>query len=384
MLHFFKNLKVVNADISGPLTVSSGPLTASAPIALTQTWNNSGVTFTGLKFDVTDTASGSSSLLLNLQKNGNTQASINKNGELRLLYQANTTGGVYISPIGGGGSTDRCNVSIISSFFDLDSRGGVNPGVTSYKTHLFKSFVYFGTTATIDSTLVGLGYDGAAGTLAQRNGTNAQTFRIYNTYTDGSNYERGFMRWSSNVLEIGAEAAGTGTARNLRLVSPFTANLGTSVAWDFYNNGVARSKLFACGSQEWYLSDAAGNLKGKIAYATPGGKPGIIFATDTLSANRVNAFYYSSSVFRIAFDADANGGLNLKAGGNVGIGTISPSYKLHIKYSEQDDPFKIERSDGLMPLVITGDGNISLYKLDVAGDIASNNLNLYAMAILGL
>lgn len=37
---------------------------------------------------------------------------------------------------------------------------------------------------------------------------------LYNTYTDGSNYERGFLKWNSNVLEIGTEAAGTGTARN--------------------------------------------------------------------------------------------------------------------------------------------------------------------------
>lgn len=53
----------------------------------------------------------------------------------------------------------------------------------------------------------------AANTLAQRNGANAQTFNIYNTYTSGSNYERGFMRWSSNVLQIGCEAAGTGSGR---------------------------------------------------------------------------------------------------------------------------------------------------------------------------
>jgi hypothetical protein len=55
----------------------------------------------------------------------------------------------------------------------------------------------------------------AAGVLALQNGTNAQTFRLYNTFTDASNYERGFFRWSSNVLEIGAEAAGTGTQRNV-------------------------------------------------------------------------------------------------------------------------------------------------------------------------
>lgn len=57
----------------------------------------------------------------------------------------------------------------------------------------------------------------AAAILAQRNGTNPQTFRVYNTYTDGSNYERGFLKWNTNVLEIGAEAAGTGSLRDVHL-----------------------------------------------------------------------------------------------------------------------------------------------------------------------
>jgi len=59
----------------------------------------------------------------------------------------------------------------------------------------------------------------AANTLAQRNGANAQEFRVYNTFTDASNYERGFMRWVSNLLEIGSEKGGTGTARNVRVLS---------------------------------------------------------------------------------------------------------------------------------------------------------------------
>jgi len=40
---------------------------------------------------------------------------------------------------------------------------------------------------------------------------------LYNSYTDASNYERGFMRWDSNVLEVGTEAAGTGTLRDIRI-----------------------------------------------------------------------------------------------------------------------------------------------------------------------
>jgi hypothetical protein len=57
----------------------------------------------------------------------------------------------------------------------------------------------------------------AAGTLAQRNGTNAQAFRVYNTYTDASNYERLVMDWSTtaNVGYIGFQRAGTGAQRNV-------------------------------------------------------------------------------------------------------------------------------------------------------------------------
>jgi hypothetical protein len=39
----------------------------------------------------------------------------------------------------------------------------------------------------------------------------------YNVYTDASNYERGFFRWSSSIFETGVEAAGTGQAHAYRL-----------------------------------------------------------------------------------------------------------------------------------------------------------------------
>jgi hypothetical protein len=68
------------------------------------------------------------------------------------------------------------------------------------------------------------GYDGAtlalyrdaANTLAQRNGTNPQTTRIYNTFTDVNNYERLALKWTSNTFQIQPEAAGTGVVRPLQ------------------------------------------------------------------------------------------------------------------------------------------------------------------------
>ena len=65
----------------------------------------------------------------------------------------------------------------------------------------------------------------AADTLALRRGTNAQTFRVYNTYTDGSNNEYITRQWSSNICYDRTVANGTGTRR---LYIPVT--WGTTVA----------------------------------------------------------------------------------------------------------------------------------------------------------
>jgi hypothetical protein len=61
-------------------------------------------------------------------------------------------------------------------------------------------------TATVDLYL----YRDAAGVLALLNGTNAQTFRWYRTFTDASNYERGALQTASGQVILAAETAGTG------------------------------------------------------------------------------------------------------------------------------------------------------------------------------
>jgi hypothetical protein len=60
-------------------------------------------------------------------------------------------------------------------------------------------------------------YRVSAGVIGQRNGTNAQEHQIYGTYTDASNYERLALRTAAGDYTIAAEAAGTGTQRNLVL-----------------------------------------------------------------------------------------------------------------------------------------------------------------------
>lgn len=76
-----------------------------------------------------------------------------------------------------------------------------------------------------------------ANTLAQRNGTTAQTSRIYETYTDASNYSRlSISAPSGGPITFASEAAGTGTARGFQftggnITTSGRIDIGTSFTW---------------------------------------------------------------------------------------------------------------------------------------------------------
>jgi hypothetical protein len=65
-------------------------------------------------------------------------------------------------------------------------------------------------------------------TIEQYNSTNAQSLWVYNTRTDGSNYERAGFRWNSNALEIGTAKLGTGSAREVKLLRDGSTALETT------------------------------------------------------------------------------------------------------------------------------------------------------------
>lgn len=71
----------------------------------------------------------------------------------------------------------------------------------------------------------------AANTLAQRNSTTAQAFRVYNTFTDSSNYERFEVAHSSGDVHIGQRTAGTGVSHAMVF---FTGN---TARWTINNSG---------------------------------------------------------------------------------------------------------------------------------------------------
>lgn len=178
--------------LTGPITATAGTATTNTPaFDITQTWNNAGVTFTGFRFNITDTASAAGSLLMDLQRNGVTQFAVQKDA-----------GGYVID--GAYGLRRATNVATVIT-------GGLTGGGASIDLN--------GTFVTLNRLVLDrsnqdviLARD-AANTLAQRNATNAQTFRIYNTFTDASNYERLSVDWTSNVAYIRPQNAGTGSAR---------------------------------------------------------------------------------------------------------------------------------------------------------------------------
>lgn len=71
------------------IAATGGTVTTSTPVLDgTQTWNASGVVFTGYKLNITNTASATGSMLMDLQIGGNSILSLDKTG---LIEQKNGT-----------------------------------------------------------------------------------------------------------------------------------------------------------------------------------------------------------------------------------------------------------------------------------------------------
>jgi hypothetical protein len=193
---------------------------------LVDTWNDGATTFAGIKLNVTDTASAAASLLMDLQVGGVSRFSISKAGVLSFgaasgaqTLQSNGTGALSIY---SGGASRTVNLAFGHANFSTD-------GIIA-ASDIFIGFTN-NTNAEAGTRDVTLFRD-AADTLAQRRGTNPQAFRLYNTFTDASNYERVRMQWSGNVFSIAPEAAGTGTVRVIHISGLPTSNPGPGILWN--------------------------------------------------------------------------------------------------------------------------------------------------------
>jgi len=179
---------------------------------MADTWADAGVTFTAIKMNVLDTASNAASLLMDLQVGGSSRFNVTKSGSIVFSNGTSTT---TINPTNGQPTISQTNAITLNTSNAMQLNHGNNDAVFIRPTSSGR-----GRFALVDNTNGNPAYmySDAANALDQRNGTNAQTFRVYNTFTDASNYERGFIRYSSNQLEIGHEAAGTGSGDRLIVI----------------------------------------------------------------------------------------------------------------------------------------------------------------------
>lgn len=226
----------VSAGVLTAMALSQGIITsAAAQIDGSVTWDNSGVTFTGWKLNVTDTASASASLLMDLQVGGLSRWAFAKNainyGGAALLGQIGASTAV-MAPTSGGVAV-ILGPSGISS--PVNAYAYVRNGVTIAST---SAFAFANGADTSESARDVILARDAANTLALRNSTSAQIFNVYNTYTDGSNYERAAIGWATNNFFVETGQAGTGSQRPLNLGgSVVNLRTGATNRWQVDTSG---------------------------------------------------------------------------------------------------------------------------------------------------
>jgi hypothetical protein len=214
------------------VTLTQGTITADAPILNgSVTWNNAAVKFTGMRLNVTRTASASGSLLADLQ------------ADSQSWFQFGDSGSNYPVLAMRAGASFSGFASNTASLFDIFvGASAINNFGTAITVRIESgnirirsgsSFQWASTASANGSPDLSLFRD-AANQLAQRNGTNAQTSRLYGTFTNDSNYRRvALAMTTAGVATLQAEGAGTGASGNVLHISSLpTSNPGPGILWN--------------------------------------------------------------------------------------------------------------------------------------------------------
>jgi len=274
-------------DAAGALTVGGKTVTTDAPIInLSQTWNNAATTFTGLKLNVTNTASAGDSKLLDLQSGGTSKLFVTNTGAIRLAGQGGSSPRLIYDQYGHGLGTISGGASLIA--------GGA-PKVWALSGGAGTNSLYFASSSSSSfSNAAALAWDTDNFCIAQRNGTNAQTFRLYNTYTDASNFERTSLTRDSSGLVIDAQKGGTG-------VDP--TNL-----LDLQRAGVSAASVSTDSTGTGYLKLIPTTVGALTAAATVGAgtKAFVTDSTSTLSSHHGQAVVGGGSNFVPVFSDGIN------------------------------------------------------------------------------
>ena len=231
---------------------------AQSLLDLSGTWNTSG-TPTLIKANVTDTASNAASLLMDLQLGGDTRAKIEKAGDIYAKRAFTFTGHLSFLRPHFNGDFLMANSPTGTAFFFFNSNDG---RISLRNTYAYSWSSTSDPTATTDLFL----FRDAANTLAQRNSTNAQTFRVYNTYTSATSFENLQLQWASNEARIGTSVGSAGgTQRNLVLGAWNSAGTWTAGLTVLANGDIRTGNLYVGNTFDYFSSSGAGS----VAWTTP-------------------------------------------------------------------------------------------------------------------
>ena len=220
---------------SGTSNFNGGTVTTAIPmITASQTWNNAAVSFAGIRLSITPTASLASRAILidgtgtnGLAPTSSDFITCTKNGGTTAVIQLTGKGAVYVTDPGYSVYSFQTNSG---NAFRADGAGF---GITSSGINLGSVQVlgWSSTTNWYDTRDLIATRD-AAGTLAIRNSTNAQTFRVYNTYTSSTSYETLNLKGKAAAnFEIGPEnGSAGGTLRGLT-IGGYSAGTTTITPW---------------------------------------------------------------------------------------------------------------------------------------------------------
>lgn len=252
-----KIVRETSSTLLGTTTFNGSTVTTSTPVTnATQTWNQPGGLFTLHSGSVTDTASANtvnSASTANLIEYKVTDSVVTDESR----FKVDKYGNIYFgSKRTGQFPTLYFNLEEYNSTKRIsgDSRGfrffhnslekvllgsnAITPGLVVTGEWAIGWSVRSSNTdiATTGDVLL---YKDAAAQLALRNSTNPQTFRVYNTFVNTSNYERGTAGWVSNVFTIGTEALGSGVARALAFTTGGSTRMTISATGDITTTNAA-------------------------------------------------------------------------------------------------------------------------------------------------
>ena len=250
------------------VTLGGATVTANAPVLnLTQTWNAGAVTFQGVKLNVTDTASATFSLLLDLQVGGASKFAVRKDGSINLPMGTKSSTSIGFNGVSNYGIYLESTGSVAIAFNGEVVVHNYNDRIVlPTENSLAWSSANRSTCTGTSTTDIRLNRDGA-GILAQRNGTTAQTYRVYNTFTDASNYERTSLGWSANVAYLRNENLGTGIAR---LFIPVTGATTVASLPSAATAGIGARSFVTDATATTFLSTVAGGGSNKVPVVSDG------------------------------------------------------------------------------------------------------------------